>query len=55
MTVDMLTSIGFENESLFERNEVNDPWAERDLSSEFDTVELARAKKLPKLLFSICQ
>jgi hypothetical protein len=51
--VGVLTSVRFNNKHLFERNEVNDPGADGDLSAEFRIRELPRTKRLPKLGFSV--
>jgi hypothetical protein len=49
----VLASVRFNNKHLFERNEVNDPGADGNLSAKLDASELSRTKKLPKLAFSV--
>jgi hypothetical protein len=51
----VLTSVRFDDEHFFKRDEVNHPRSKGHLPAEFSGCQLSRAEKPPELKFSVSQ
>jgi hypothetical protein len=52
-TLSMLAPVCFDDQPMLERDEIDDPRSERDLTPEFVVGQLPRAEKMPELLLGI--